>query len=71
MSKTYQSLVGLHFVLCTLAMIWPIATLANRVEPQVFGLPFLFFWYVLWMGLLFVGMWVAFVVQYGGSRYDD
>lgn len=71
MSKTYHILVGLHFAVCTLAMIWPVATLANRVEPTVLGLPFLFFWYILWMAILFAGMWVAFIVQYAGVRHDD
>lgn len=71
MSKRYHIMVGLHFAVCTLAMIWPVALFANRVEPTVFGLPFLFFWYILWMGVLFAGMWLAFVVQYAGGRHDD
>ncbi|MBB3139659.1 DUF3311 domain-containing protein [Halomonas organivorans] len=68
MSKTYHTLVGLHFALCTLAMIWPGALIANRIEPTLFGLPFLFAWYILWMLVLFIGMWVAFGVRHGGHR---
>nr|WP_298057319.1 hypothetical protein [uncultured Halomonas sp.] len=70
MTKTYHLLTGLHFAVCTLAMIWPGALIANRIEPTVLGLPFLFFWYTLWMLILFVGMWVAFVVRHGGGRHE-
>ncbi|UTW13465.1 DUF3311 domain-containing protein [Marinobacterium rhizophilum] len=70
MSKTYHILVGLHFAVCILAMIWPGALIANRIEPTVLGMPFLMFWYILWMGVLFVGTWVAYVVRHGGGRND-
>ncbi|SHL20608.1 hypothetical protein SAMN05192556_10969 [Halomonas caseinilytica] len=69
MNKTlYSLLVGGHFTLCTLAMIWPGALIANRVEPTMLGLPFLFAWYILWMLVLFLGMWAAFVVRPAGGR---
>ena len=35
--------MGAYFLVCTVAMIWPGAVFANRVEPMVFGLPF-FYW---------------------------
>lgn len=68
MSKPYSTLITLHFTVCTLAMIWPGALIANRIEPTVFGLPFLFFWYILWMLVLFVGMWLAYLKRHGGGR---
>lgn len=70
MNKTYHLLTGLHFAVCTLAMIWPGALIANRIEPTVLGLPFLFFWYILWMLILFVGMWIAYVVRHRGGRHE-
>ncbi|SFI16521.1 DUF3311 domain-containing protein [Modicisalibacter xianhensis] len=70
MAKRYLVLLTQHFTLCTLAMIWPGALIANRIEPTVLGLPFLFFWYVLWMLILFVGMWLAYLKQHGGDRHD-
>lgn len=70
MAKRPPVLLTVHFTLCTLAMIWPGALIANRIEPTVFGLPFLFFWYILWMLILFVGMWLAYLKQYGGGRDD-
>lgn len=68
MSKTFNILLSLHFAVCTLAMIWPGALIANRIQPLVFGLPFLFFWYVLWTLVLFAGLCVAFAIGYGGRR---
>lgn len=68
MSKTYHILVGLHFTLCTLAMIWPGALIANRIEPTVLGLPFLMFWYILWILVLFIGTAIAYFVRHGGGR---
>ncbi|NVK44213.1 MAG: DUF3311 domain-containing protein [Oceanospirillaceae bacterium] len=70
MSKTYHLLVGLHFTICTLAMIWPGAVIANRFEPTVLGMPFLMFWYILWMAVLFVGTWIAYGVRHGGDRHE-
>ncbi|WP_261395965.1 DUF3311 domain-containing protein [Halomonas sp. DP8Y7-1] len=70
MNKTFHLLTGLHFAVCSLAMIWPGALIANRIEPMVLGLPFLFFWYILWMLILFAGMWIAFVVRHGGDRHE-
>lgn len=49
-------LARVGFIICVLAMIFPAAWGANRIEPFVFGLPFLFFWYVLWVFLLFLGL---------------
>lgn len=57
MNKRYLSIIGLlGYVICILAMIWPGALIGNRIEPFVLGLPFMFFWYVLWVFLLFLGM---------------
>lgn len=70
MNKNYHLLTGLHFTVCTLAMIWPGALIANRIEPLILGLPFLFFWYAFWMLILFIGMWVVFVVRHGGNRHE-
>lgn len=65
MTKRYHLAVTAHFAVCVLAMVWPGALIANRVEPYVLGLPFLFFWYAAWMMVLFIGMWVAYAVRHG------
>ncbi len=45
----------IYFAICALALVWPGALLANRIEPLVMGLPFFIFWYVAWVFALFVG----------------
>jgi len=45
----------LYFALCFLANIWPIAQFANHIEPIILGLPFFFFWSVMWSMLIFIG----------------
>lgn len=46
---TARFLTGAYFVLMLLAVIWPGAVPAARVEPTVLGLPFSFFWPALWV----------------------
>lgn len=60
--------MGLYFLVCTIAMIWPGAVVANRVEPMVLGLPFFFFWYVLWVFMVFVGALILYRLEHGGKR---
>lgn len=60
--------IGLYFLVCTLAMIWPGAVIANRIEPMILGLPFLFFWYVFWVFAVFVGTLILYRLEYGGKR---
>ena len=50
----------IYFTICALAMIWPGALVANRIEPMVIGLPFFMFWYVAWVIALFVGLVIAY-----------
>ena len=50
----------LYFLICTLAMIWPGATLANRIEPMILGLPFYLFWYLAWLMVAFIGLVICF-----------
>ncbi|MDR5858006.1 DUF3311 domain-containing protein [Halomonas eurihalina] len=50
----------IYFAVCALAMVWPGALLANRIEPLVMGLPFFVFWYVAWVFALFVGLVIAY-----------
>lgn len=44
-----------YFTICMLAFIWPLATLANTVEPTIGGFPFFFAWFVMWVLLIFIG----------------
>jgi hypothetical protein len=51
-----------------LALVPPLALLAglrfaNRVEPYVFGLPFLLFWIVAWVVATSATMWLIWVLD--------
>lgn len=61
----------IYFVVCTLAMVWPGALIANRIEPITLGLPFFIFWYVAWVFLLFVGLLIAYVTDPSKEATDD
>ncbi len=41
--------------------------LVNRIEPLVFGLPFLLFWILAWVAATPIFLWVAYLLQ-GRSR---
>ncbi len=60
--------VGLYLLLCFLAQIWPIATLANRIEPRVMGLPFLFAWYVGGVFAVFAGLLLLYIIEKEGPE---
>jgi hypothetical protein len=64
--RTIAVVMGAYFFVCTLAMIWPGAVIANRVEPMIFGLPFFFFWYVMWVFIVFIGTIILYRWEYGG-----
>ncbi len=52
---TFRSRVVLVYVgMFLLAVTWPGATLTNRFEPQIFGLPFNLAWGAGWVVLGFV-----------------
>ncbi|WPC73207.1 DUF3311 domain-containing protein [Vibrio porteresiae] len=56
-------LMMLYFAVCALAMIWPGATLANKIEPMVMGLPFFLFWYLAWLMVTFVGLIICYKTE--------
>lgn len=64
--KKIAIVMGAYFLICTLAMIWPGAAVANRVEPMVIGLPFVFFWYVAWVFVIFIGTVILYRWEHGG-----
>lgn len=65
--KIYNPIAAVIYAICVLAMIWPGAMLANRIEPFVFGLPFMFFWYVAWVFVLFVGLTALYWIEKTGG----
>ena len=60
---------GSRFVLILTVIVLLMNTLlfypfANRVEPFVMGLPFCIFWTVLWICIEFVGLVVAYELEF-------
>lgn len=51
------------FALTFLGFVWPGVTFANRIEPFVFGLPFLFFWFVALISLQFAALVVMYLTE--------
>ncbi len=69
MQRRRKIIIGMsiYFLVCTLAMIWPGAVVANRIEPMILGLPFLFFWYVAWAFMVFLGTLILYCLEFGGK----
>lgn len=66
--RAINTAAAIGYLICVLAMIWPGALIGNRIEPFVLGLPFMFFWYVLWIFLLFVGLVVVYQLDTAGDE---
>jgi len=49
--KTARRLAVAYFILAAIAVTWPGAVPAARIEPYVFGLPFAFFWPAAWVAV--------------------
>ena len=49
--ETARFLAGAYFVVAAVAVTWPGALPAARIEPSVFGLPFAFFWPAAWVAV--------------------
>lgn len=61
--KRFQTVFIVVMVLAFLPTIFPIFSVANRVEPFVFGLPFAFFWVVLWILIVFSLLVVMYLMD--------
>lgn len=59
--KKYLFLI--YFLVCFVANVWPVASIANRIEPFILGLPFFIFWTVLWSLLIFAGIVALYVSE--------
>lgn len=53
-TKTFTTLFILCSVLPLLMLIFPLFEIANRATPIIIGLPFSFFWVILWIVINFV-----------------
>ena len=61
--KRFQTVFVIVMVLAFLPTIFPVFAVANRVEPLVLGLPFAFFWVVLWIIVAFSLLLVLYFID--------
>lgn len=53
----------IYFIICLLFQIFPLAEIANRATPIVWGMPFLMFWIVMWIIIEFIGLIVLYYLD--------
>lgn len=46
----------------------PFILMANKIEPMIFGLPFLLFWVLLWWLIATILFLVAFLRNWGNNN---
>lgn len=66
--RTARTLTALYFVAMAVAVTWPGAVPAARIEPFVLGLPFSFAWPALWVAASVIVLWALDRVE---RRYRD
>lgn len=52
--KKFQTVYFTTIIVLFLTVLFPVFQLGNKAEPIVFGLPFSFFWVVLWIVITFL-----------------
>ncbi|MGO3345924.1 MAG: DUF3311 domain-containing protein [Marinomonas sp.] len=67
-SKPMHPVMMIYFIICTLALIWPGATIANRIDPIILGLPFMIFWYLAWFFICFIGLVICYKTEEGETK---
>ena len=66
--RAARTLTGVYIVLAAVAVTWPGAVPAARIEPMVLGLPFSFFWPALWVAGAVPVLWLLDRVE---QRHRD
>ncbi len=61
--KRFSTLYIIFTGVAFLAVIFPIYEIANRSTPLVFGLPFSFFWVIVWVLIAFTAVLVLYFVD--------
>ena len=57
-----------YFGALLMAMLWPVVKIGNRIEPFILGLPFLLFWFVMLLFLIFLGLLIMFWTEKAGQK---
>lgn len=52
--KRFQTVYFTTIIVLFLTVLFPVFQLGNKVYPIAFGLPFSFFWVVMWIVITFI-----------------
>ena len=61
--RTFNTIYIVVCVAAFLPLIFPLFAVANRALPLVLGLPFNFFWVVLWVLIAFVAVIILYFLD--------
>lgn len=61
--RAVRVLFGAFLLFNALAFTFPAVLPFNRIRPFVFGLPFVFFWFALWIVIGFVVLLITDAVE--------
>lgn len=71
MSKQkFTTLYVLFSVVPFLMLVFPLFEIGNRATPLVMGLPFSFFWVILWIVITFVALIVLYRMDPDNKEED-
>ncbi|WP_423410526.1 DUF3311 domain-containing protein [Heyndrickxia sp. MSNUG] len=72
MSKAkFNTLYILFSVIPFLLLVFPLFEIGNRATPIVFGLPFSFFWVILWILITFIALVVLYRFDPAKDEEED
>lgn len=61
--RRFNTLYILICVATLLPVLFPIFEVANRSTPLILGIPFNFFWVILWIVLVFIGVSILYAID--------
>ncbi|WP_174614584.1 DUF3311 domain-containing protein [Virgibacillus ihumii] len=64
----------IYFVAVTLTLlpvIFPVFEIANRAEPIILGLPFGFFWVILWIVIAFITVTILYAFDPNKDEQEE
>ncbi|MFZ3578712.1 hypothetical protein [Virgibacillus sp. DJP39] len=61
--KKFEIIYSSVVLMALIPLIFPLFEIANRVTPIVLGLPFNFFWVILWVLIVFVAVTCLYFID--------
>jgi predicted membrane channel-forming protein YqfA (hemolysin III family) len=69
--RTFNAIFITVSVAAFLPLIFPIYEIANKTEPLVLGLPFGFFWIVLWVLIVFIAAIILYFLDPENKKQES